>query len=38
MGMENSFNGRMQVIIEAKGEPSRWITLRVVRTLKKGCP
>jgi len=32
--LENSFNGRMQVDIEVKGEPSRWITLRALRTLK----
>lgn len=35
---ENSFNGRMQVDIEVKGEPSRWITLRALRTLKKAYP
>ncbi len=36
--LENSFNGRMQVDIEAKGEPSHWITLRALRTLKKAYP
>ncbi|MFQ6001941.1 MAG: hypothetical protein ACE5LG_09795 [Anaerolineae bacterium] len=36
--LENSFNGRMQMDIEVKGEPSRWITLRALRTLKKAYP
>lgn len=33
--LENSFNGRMQIDIEVKGEPSRWITLLALRTLKE---
>lgn len=32
--MENSFNGLMHVDIEAKGRPSRWLTLRALRVLK----
>ena len=31
--LENTFNGRFIVDIEAKGEPSRWITLRALRVL-----
>jgi hypothetical protein len=33
--LENTFNGRYQVNIETKGEPSKWITLQVLRTLKR---
>jgi hypothetical protein len=33
--LENSFNGRFQVDIEQKGKPSKWITLNVLRVLKK---
>ncbi len=33
--LENSLNGKMWVDIEAKGEPSKWITLRVLRVLKR---
>ena len=37
--LENSFNGRMHADVEAKGEPSRWLTLRALRVLKaKGPP
>jgi len=36
--LEKGFNGRMQVNIEVKEEPSRWITLRVLRILKKAYP
>lgn len=32
--LENSLNGRMHVEVEAKGEPSRWLTLRALRVLK----
>ena len=31
----NSFNGKMWVDIEEKGKPSKWITLRALRTLKR---
>ena len=31
--LENTFNGRFVVDIEAKGQPSRWITLRALRVL-----
>lgn len=31
----NSLNGKMWVDIEAKGKPSKWITLRALRTLKR---
>ena len=31
--LENTFNGRMVVDIEAKGEPSRWVTLRALQVL-----
>jgi hypothetical protein len=33
--LENTFNGRYQVNIEKKGEPSKWITLNALRTLKR---
>jgi len=33
--LENSYNGRYQVNIERKGEPSKWITLNALRVLKK---
>jgi hypothetical protein len=32
--MENSYNGRMQVNIETKGEPSKWITCKALKVLK----
>jgi hypothetical protein len=32
--LENSFNGRVQVAIERKGKPSKWITLNALRVLK----
>jgi len=32
--LENSFNGKMQVNIEKKGKPSKWITLNALRVLK----
>jgi hypothetical protein len=33
--METSLNGKMWVDIEAKGKPSKWVTLQAVQTLKK---
>lgn len=33
--LENSFNGKMWVDIEKKGMPSKWITLKAVRILKR---
>ena len=33
--LENSLNGKMWVDIESKGQPSKWITLRVLRVLKR---
>ena len=33
--METSLNGKMWVDIEAKGKPSKWVTLRAVQTLKR---
>jgi hypothetical protein len=33
--LENTFNGRFQVNIEQKGEPSKWITLNALRVLKR---
>lgn len=36
--LENSLNGKMWVDIEVKGRPSKWITLRALRVLKRaGC-
>jgi hypothetical protein len=32
--LENSLNGKMWADIEAKGKPSKWITLRALRVLK----
>jgi len=32
--METSLNGKMWVDIEAKGQPSKWVTLQAVKTLK----
>ena len=31
--LQDTFNGRFWVDIETKGEPSRWLTLRALRTL-----
>ena len=36
--LEDTFNGRFVVDIEAKGQPSRWITLRAMRVLKDAPP
>jgi hypothetical protein len=33
--LENSLNGKTWVDIEVKGKPSKWITLRALRTLKR---
>jgi hypothetical protein len=32
--LENTFNGKTTVAVEAKGEPSKWITLRAMRVQK----
>lgn len=32
--LENSFNGKMVVNIEKKGQPSKWITLKALKVLK----
>jgi hypothetical protein len=36
--LENSFNGRYQVNIEKKEEPSKWITVRSLQVLKRYYP
>jgi hypothetical protein len=33
--LANTFNGRFQVDIERKGQPSKWITLNAVRAIKR---
>jgi hypothetical protein len=33
--LADTFNGRFQVDIEEKGQPSKWITLNALRVLKK---
>ena len=33
--LEKTFNGCMQVRIEQKGKPSKWITLNALRMLKR---
>jgi len=33
--LENTFNGKMWVDIEEKGKPSKWITLKATRVLKR---
>jgi hypothetical protein len=33
--MEYSYNGKMWVDVEEKGKPSKWVTLRAVRMLKR---
>jgi hypothetical protein len=33
--LASSFNGKFLVDIEAKGKPSRWITLRALQVLKR---
>ncbi|MDY6911897.1 MAG: nitrogen fixation protein NifH [Chloroflexota bacterium] len=32
--MENTYNGRMQVNIERKGKPSKWVTLNALKAIK----
>jgi hypothetical protein len=32
--IENTYNGRFQVDIEKKGEPSKWVTLLALKALK----
>ncbi len=32
--LEQSFNGKMNVTVEKKGEPSKWITYRALKTLR----
>jgi hypothetical protein len=32
--LENTFNGKTQVVIERKGEPSKWVTLKALSALK----
>ena len=36
--MEYSYNGKLWSDIEVKGEPSKWVTLRVLRALKTAFP
>jgi len=36
--MEYSYNGKLWSDIEVKGEPSKWVTLRVLRALKAAFP
>ncbi len=33
--LENTYNGKMWVDIEEKGRPSKWITLRALRSLRR---
>jgi hypothetical protein len=33
--LKNTYNGKMLCDIEVKGEPSKWITLRAARVLKR---
>jgi hypothetical protein len=33
--LKHTFNGKMWADIEVKHEPSKWITLRALRTLKR---
>ena len=33
--LENTYNGRFQVDIEKKGEPSKWVTLNALKVLKR---
>jgi len=32
--LQSTFNGRFVVDVEAKGEPSRWVTLRALEVLQ----
>ncbi|MDW7655851.1 MAG: nitrogen fixation protein NifH, partial [Bacillota bacterium] len=33
--LENSFNGKINVRIEKKGKPSKWITLKALQVLQR---
>lgn len=33
--LENSLNGKMWIDIEKRGKPSKWITLRARRVMKR---
>ena len=33
--LDNTYNGKMWVDIEEKGKPSKWVTLRALRTLRR---
>jgi hypothetical protein len=33
--LANSLNGKMWIDIEKKGKPSKWVTLRALRLLKR---
>jgi hypothetical protein len=33
--LENTPNGRMQTNIEAKGQPSKWVTLHALQVVKR---
>jgi hypothetical protein len=35
--LENSINGKMWIDIEKKGKPSKWVTLRALRVLKRSA-
>lgn len=35
--LESTFNGRFQVDIEGKSQPSKWVTLNALRALKRFC-
>ena len=36
--LEHTYNGKMWVDIEKKGQPSKWVTLRALRVLKAAYP
>jgi hypothetical protein len=36
--LEHTYNGKMWVDIEKKGQPSKWVTLRTLRVLKAAYP
>jgi hypothetical protein len=33
--LKHNFNGKMHIDIEEKGRPSKWITLRAMRVLRR---
>jgi hypothetical protein len=35
--LEDDFAGRMQVNVERKGRPSKWVTLAALRVLRRFC-